>query len=256
MYSFEDIQRKFEEFTNLYNANSYIVNAKKDHVYNVANNSVEIAKSLNLSNEDTMIAFLIGMLHDIGRFKQIEKYNELDDKCEMDHAEYGYKLLKDGLINQFIDIRDYDNLILTAVRMHNKLHINNSLTKREKLFCNIIRDADKLDILKRLSDKNYTYDYEFDKNCDISNEVKELFFNNKSISFSAQNNKMDQVVTRLALVYDLNYKYTFERIKNKKYLDLYVENLDLKGNNKVIIEKMKKHANVFLDSKLEENGNL
>lgn len=252
MYSFEEVQRKFEEFTNLYNANNYIVNAKKDHVYNVANNSVEIAKSLNLSKEDIMIAFLIGMLHDIGRFRQIEKYNVLDDKCEMDHAEYGYKLLKDGLINQFVDIREYDNLILTAVRMHNKLHINSSLTSREKLFCKIIRDADKLDILKRLSDKNYTYDYEFDKTSNISKEVKELFFKNESIPYSAQNNKMDQVVTRLALVFDLNYKYTLERIKNKKYIDLYVENLDLKGNNKLIIEDMKKHANDFLDSKIEE----
>ncbi|MDO4283350.1 MAG: HD domain-containing protein [Clostridia bacterium] len=252
MYSFDEIQRKFEDFTNLYNANSYIVNAKKDHVYNVANNSIEIAKSLNLSKEDIMIAFLIGMLHDIGRFKEVEKYNELSDKCEMDHAEYGYKLLKNGLINQFVEIRDYDHFIFIAVRMHNKLHINSSLTSREKLFCQIIRDADKLDILKRLSDKNYTYDYDFDKSQEISSDVKEIFFHNESIPHSIQRNKMDQVVTRLAFVFDINYKYTLERIKNKKYIDSYVENLNLKGNNKVIIENMRKYANDYLDLKIKE----
>ncbi len=253
MYEIEEIQRKFEEFVSNYRKNLYIVNAKKDHIYNVANNCMEIAKSLNLSNEDIKVAYLIGILHDIGRFDQIEEENELKDNSKFDHGDHGYQLLKNGLLQKFINVRYYDDIILTAVRQHNKEKLNKSLTKREALFCKILRDADKIDILRRLNDKSYTYDYEFDKNDQISEEVKERFYEEKSIPFSLQKNKMDQVVTRLALVYDLNYEYSFERVKQKNYLDKYIENLDLTGDNKTIIEDMKKYANGFMENEIEKN---
>ena len=58
---------------------------------------------LNLSEEDILLAELIGLLHDIGRFEQIKNYHTFLDKESIDHAEYGNKILfEDDLIRNFI----------------------------------------------------------------------------------------------------------------------------------------------------------
>ena len=53
---------------------------------------------------------------------------------------------KENLRKQQQDI-EYDEIIKKAIHNHNKLLIEEGLTKEEELFCKIIRDADKLDIL-------------------------------------------------------------------------------------------------------------
>jgi len=49
------------------------IELKEVHSLNVAENCLKIAKSENLNQEKTLIAYLCGLFHDVGRFEQFYK---------------------------------------------------------------------------------------------------------------------------------------------------------------------------------------
>ena len=62
----------------------------------------------------------------------------------MNHAEIGVKILfEDGLIREFIEDEQYDEIIKKAILNHNKLQIDKELTEREMMHSKIIRDAEQ-----------------------------------------------------------------------------------------------------------------
>ena len=67
-------KKAFKEFVKAYDINNGRIRVKIEHTYKVAENSKQIAKSLNLNEEEQKLAELIGLLHDIGRFEQIRIY--------------------------------------------------------------------------------------------------------------------------------------------------------------------------------------
>ena len=79
----------------------------------------------NLSEEEQKLAYIIGILHDIGRFRQIKLYNTYSDqKSKISHAKLGTEILFDeNKIYDFIDVRDYDSIIKTAILNHSILKI-------------------------------------------------------------------------------------------------------------------------------------
>ena len=120
-------------------------NLKVTHTYHVAENSKNIAEKLNLSKEDIELAELIGLLHDIGRFEELKITKELNS-IKFDHATYGSKMLfEKGMIRNFVEDSQYDEIIKKAIENHSKLTIEKGLNERELLHSKIIRDADKLD---------------------------------------------------------------------------------------------------------------
>lgn len=75
------------------------------------------------------------------------------DADSIDHAQFGADILFDS--NRDARLRlvlPESEIIEIAIRNHNKYRLPMDLSKRESIFCNIIRDADKLDILRILSD--------------------------------------------------------------------------------------------------------
>src|SRR5574344_62848 len=131
---------EFDKYVNTFDMTNYDINYKYHHSYRVCELSDTIASSLNLSDEDKYLAHVIGLLHDIGRFKQLEVYHTMNDIESVDHALYGADLLFK------------DNLIDRAIKNHNKLVIEDGLNSQELLQAKIIRDADKIDIYNAFTD--------------------------------------------------------------------------------------------------------
>ena len=74
--------------------------------------SKKIAQNLNLDEEQIKLAELIGLFHDIGRFKQAELYNTFNDRISMNHAELSVKVLFDeNLIENFNVEEKYKKII-------------------------------------------------------------------------------------------------------------------------------------------------
>ena len=215
-------KKVFKEYIKNYDINDPKIQLKISHIERTSEISGEIAKSLKLSNGDIMLAELIGLLHDIGRFEQIKIYNTFIDKKSINHAEFGVKILfEDKLIEKFIDTRDYDEIIKKAILNHNKSIIDNDLNEKELLHTKIIRDADKTDILYILTfDKIETlYGVDDLSNQKISDEIYREFIEDKKINYTNIENEVDLLVAHFAYLYDFNFSYGLEIIKEKGYLE-------------------------------------
>ena len=75
----EKLVQAFEDYVANYDLKNPNILLKYIHTGKVADNCEEIAKSLGLSEKDCDIAWEIGMLHDIGRFEQLRRFNTFND---------------------------------------------------------------------------------------------------------------------------------------------------------------------------------
>ena len=143
--------REFEEFVyNNFDFNEGAIRRKYYHSKRVSTISKKIAENLSWPLEDVKLATQIGLLHDIGRFDEWTTY-----KCfnkNMDHGSYGAYLLNKEEYEKMFNIKSYDKQeVLDAIYYHNKLKLPASL--KDNKFCKLIRDADKLDIIYQLSQR-------------------------------------------------------------------------------------------------------
>ena len=141
----------FYEYVRTFNLDDKNISLKYHHSIRVMKKMLSLSHELSLNEEDTYLAKMIGLLHDIGRFYQINAYHTFSDHI-LDHGDYGANLLiKEKLIKKFkIKEEDYP-VVYTSIKYHNKYKIPNTLSPREELFLKMIRDADKIDIFYILS---------------------------------------------------------------------------------------------------------
>ena len=204
----------FGKYTSNYNPNDIKIKLKIEHTYRVADLCEEIARGLELSEVDVKLAWLIGMLHDIGRFEQIKCYNTFIDADSVDHASLGVELLfKDGLLYQFID-RDsvsFEDIkvIEYAIRDHSKYRISDGLSEKEAMFAKILRDADKIDIFKVCVDTPlediYNVSTDSLKNASVSKAVKQCFNERHAVLRNLKKTAIDHLVGHVCLFFELEY---------------------------------------------------
>ena len=93
MIDFEMSRKAFDLFLNGYNTSDSKIELKLIHTFEVVKCTELITKSLNLTEEQTQIAKIIALLHDIGRFDQVRKFGTFEDSRTLDHAKYGVTIL-------------------------------------------------------------------------------------------------------------------------------------------------------------------
>ncbi|SDH30204.1 HDIG domain-containing protein [Pseudobutyrivibrio sp. 49] len=224
MINEQQVKQLFANYTSDYNPKDPKIALKIAHTYKVAENSKAIAESLGLSEEDVELAWLIGMLHDIGRFEQIKRYQTFSDAQSVDHAEFGADLLfkEPGLIKDYIETREYDNLIETAIREHNKYRISDKLDDRTKMFANIIRDADKIDIFRVQVEEPiegiYGVPFECIKSQPLSDQVLEQVKAHTAVLRSTKISYLDYYVGHFSLAFELVYPYSRKLTIQQGYL--------------------------------------
>ena len=91
-----------------------------------------------------------------------------------------------------------------------------------KRFLLWLRDADKLDIFYLLG-INEEFILEDDE--EISDNIKKEFYSNKPIKHSDIKNKSDGVILKLAMVFDLNFDYSFRYVYYNNMIDKIFENI-------------------------------
>ena len=82
----------FNEYVKQFDFNNKKIRYKFHHSYRVMEIAKEIASFLKLNEEDTYIATLAALLHDIGRFNQIKKYDTYRDQVSTDHGDEGERV--------------------------------------------------------------------------------------------------------------------------------------------------------------------
>lgn len=259
MIDFEYAKVAFREYLQDYNLGYGKIELKIRHTYGVVNASEYIAKELSLENDDIELAKLIALLHDIGRFEQIKKFDCFIDNKTIDHAILGNKILfENNLIRNFVANMQYDTIISKAILNHNKLNIENNLNDRELLHAKIIRDADKTDNfrVKATDDFENIMDNaskEILENDIISDEIFNNFLESKVIVSEDRKTYMDFWVSYIAFIFDFNFKAGLRYIQKEDYINKIVNRLNYKNiDTKEKMKKIQKHAIQYVENRLKE----
>lgn len=234
-----NIEEEFKKYVSKFDLNDDSISRKYYHSLRVMNKARKIAESIELSEEYINIATIVGLLHDYGRFEQWKRYHTFADGKSIDHGDLGVKILFDEKEIEKYDIKKENyRIIYNAIKYHNKLEIPEDLTKEEKIICKIIRDADKLDIYELLLDGKIVF---IDDNNSINSEVEKQFFENSSINKKIVKNESNRILLRLAMMYDINFKWSIEYIKNNNIIDRMLEMIEDKKKYEKYFAYMKKY---------------
>lgn len=216
--------KAFEKYTKNYDATDEKVKLKIDHTYRVCALCEQIAAQSGFDGNETEIAWLTGLLHDVGRFEQLRQYGTFTDAQSIDHAGFGADILfKEGRIRDYVEDRSEDELLERTVRCHSAYRIPQSYTRRERKFADLLRDADKIDILKVNSivplEEIYnvtTYDL---MHCKVTGEVMQAFYEEHAVLRSLKKTPVDNVAGHISLVYELIYPVSCKIMHEQGYLD-------------------------------------
>lgn len=137
---------------------------------------------------------------------------------------------KNEIFNFYKNVKNYDELY-DAIKYHNKYKVPSKISAHNRSICYIVRDADKLDIFDMLVNNNLELK---ETEVEISGKVKKSFFNNQTIDYKIIKSSSDDIIFKLAMLFDLKYKYSinyiidnniinklYEKIKNKKKVEIY-----------------------------------
>ena len=198
------------------------ISLKEKHTGYVTTHARQLAEHLKLAEHDRMLAEIIGLFHDVGRFAQYSKYKTFNDAQSEDHAALGVKVLKDLPLMKELSTEDFA-VVCFAIGNHNKREIEPTEDERKLLMAKIIRDADKLDIYRVL--EPYLLDgaaapkFVKSQGEEVSPDFIEDFMNGKQVDYYRIRTNGDRKLVRLMWVYDINFAWTMERIVQKGYVE-------------------------------------
>ena len=226
----EKVEEEFEEYINNYDKGVKEIRYKYLHSYKVEKLMEELSKRINLNSIELELAKIIGLLHDIGRFEQIKRFGICSDSITgVDHADESCKyLFDDNHIRDFISENKYDLIIKNAIINHNKYEIDKSVNGKSLLFSKMIRDMDKVDIYRVLSEE---YKGTFSR-CEINEKVLESFKKHKTVDSHLKKSESDAFIAHLAFIYDFNYKESLSILNNTSNLKEYLKTIEIDNKNK------------------------
>jgi hypothetical protein len=200
---------------------------KEQHTRRVCSEIIEIGKSLDLNQEDLHLAEVIALLHDVGRFGQYARYGTFLDLRSEDHARLGIEILREKSVLKGID-HSTREIILGAIAYNNHPELPIGETERCLFFTKLLRDADKLDIWRVVTDyyskrdetHNEVIELGLPDTPEISDEVCMELMQGRSIKVESLKTLNDFKLLQMGWVYDINFPRTFQLIRERAYLEM------------------------------------
>lgn len=217
-------QTAFDAYVKHYDSKDEKVRLKIEHTYRVCALCEEIASASGFNADEIDIAWLTGLLHDVGRFEQLRRYGTFVDAESIDHAEFGADILfRENKIRDYLNDASEDTLLEKAVRCHSAYRVPKDYTPREKKFADLLRDADKIDILKVNIlfplEEIYNVTTQELANCTVTKEVIQAFDEGHAVLRSLKKTPVDNVVGHISLVYELVYPVSTRIMYEQGYLE-------------------------------------
>lgn len=243
----------FREYTAHYDVSDEKVKLKIDHTYRVCRLCQQIATQSGFDENDIELAWLTGLLHDVGRFEQLKRYGTFIDAQSIDHAEFGADILfQEGMIRDYIEDASEDELLEKTVRCHSAYRVPANYTAREKKFADLLRDADKIDILKVNIIVSFeeiynvtTYDL---KHCKVTEEVMQAFFEEHAVLRSLKKTPVDHLVGHISLVYELVYPISRKLVYEQGYLNKLMDFQSELSETNAQFAKIREKMAAYMDS--------
>ena len=222
MLDYRMAKEEFEKYLDDYDRENDKVKLKIVHTYGVVAQSTEVTGRMGLSKEDVSLARIIALLHDIGRFEQLKRYDSFMPDT-MNHASYGVQVLfGEGMIRRFLPEDVWDNIIVAAIAKHSDFALEGIDDEKTLLHARIIRDADKLDNCRvKLEDPLETFmgaEAAEIGAAKITAKIRRDALGEKSILSSDRVTLMDYWISYLAYFYDLNFRESLDIAEENDYV--------------------------------------
>jgi hypothetical protein len=221
----------FEYIRQFYGDEEYVndnLRLKEEHTKRTCEEMLYLAGEVGLSEGDVRVAEAVALLHDVARFVQFVRCRTyVDTKCGMNHGRMGMEILKKEGVLEGIDGAERE-VILRAVEYHGVKDVPGELDERTRLFCGLIRDADKLDIYQlmvtnwrqyRDDPENFRFEVEIPDEPYVSEEVAADVLAGGTVDYAKLRTWNDMKLVTLGWVYDVTFAATLRRIKQRRYLE-------------------------------------
>ena len=203
------------------------IDLKIGHTRRVCTEILDIGRSLHLDNNDLRLAEVIALFHDLGRFGQYDRYGTFHDLKSEDHAALGVKVLNSSAVLEGIH-RDAQGLIKRVVGYHNGRTLPENETEDCLFFTKLLRDADKLDIFRVVTDyykekdgsRNGSIELDLPDAPDVSEEVCADLKAGRIVKTASLRTLNDFKLLQMAWIYDVNFPRTFQLIRDRGYLEV------------------------------------
>ncbi len=202
------------------------IRLKEKHTEHVCRNMKLLGNALGLSDQEMVLAETMGLFHDIGRFKQYAVYGTFRDAESENHALLGLRELAahDVLAGC---TRDEKKCITKAIACHNIPEIPVSENGKTLLFIRLLRDADKLDIWRVFIDYYKARDKHPNPVVEIglpddpffSPKVVAALNEDRFVRIKDLKTSNDFKLLLISWVFDLNFAYSFQMVKDRKYIE-------------------------------------
>ena len=216
----------FKDYTANYDAGNINIALKIVHTYRVAALSERIAKHVFSNDSEAIdISWLLGLLHDIGRFEQITRYGTFIDADSVDHAELRADILfKNNLFTSFVPgaSQKLRNIAEPAIRLHNKLKLPDNL--EHEVYAKILRDADKVDIFRVLTEPPYKEKYAEEKliRLTVRDKVMKCVMEHRCVSRTeghSDANDLEKLISQCCMAFELEFAESRKIVKEQGYLE-------------------------------------
>ena len=220
---FDDYVRGFYGIDKVVDAN---IELKDQHTRNTCVEICHIARAMDLSHSDCLIAETVGLLHDVGRFEQFRQYRTFMDSVSLNHACYSASLVEGLALLAHVPADERD-IILSAIRLHNVQTLPQDLSPRTLLHARLIRDADKIDIYRvfhhyyelfRADPESFKANLDLPVTSDFTPSILDALVNRRTIDYSQLRTSTDVTLLHLAWVYDINFVPSLRRIRERGHL--------------------------------------
>jgi len=249
--SVSNVRNWFSNYlTNFKSNNSELqrnIKLKEDHTKRVVKEIFDIGKALELNRNELFLAEIIALLHDIGRFEQYARYKTFVDRKSEDHAKLGVKILKkDDVLNEFNE--SIKSLIFRTIRYHNRAKLPENETETCLFFTKLLRDADKLDIWRVVTDyyhqkngrRNGAIELDLPDTPGFSEEVYQDLMNRRIVDIKHVKNLNDFKLLQIGWIFDINFDVTMQAIKSRRYLEMIRDVLPKSEKIQLIFESISK----------------
>ena len=235
---------------------------KQAHTHRVCENILDIGEHEGLRGEDLHMAEAMGLLHDIGRFEQFRRYKTFSDVRSENHAILGVRVIHENAILKGIDSQ-IARTIIRAVECHNRAILPSRENGRCLFFIKLLRDADKVDIWRVVTDyygdarheRNPTIELNLPDMPDISHAVYRSLLKGEIVQMKDLGTLNDFKLLQIGWIYDVNFQRTFQIVYEKGYLEQIRKALP---PDSLPITTVYKKALTYLNLKANEkqNGNI
>jgi len=209
----------FREFDPLHQRS---IDMKEAHTFRVCAAIDRIAAGLGLLENDRRIAFVTALFHDIGRFPQYRKYRTFRDPDSDNHAKLSLWELNRHRVLHSLDLAER-LLISRAIIFHNRRRLPCRLDQNTALHCQLIRDADKVDILRVMVEqfqmeeslRNPVITLGLETDSLVREEVYSLLFEGRAMSYTELKTTNELKVLQMSWVFDINFRPSFEILRER-----------------------------------------